>query len=1579
MKKVTYVLIAMLMASTVYAASPTADFLKNVLAKSAAVTPGRWNSDFAKCKTYCENNGVPFVAVWSNGDACGHCTAFEYATNQSSFKNWMKTTGIVFWFGCPSNGYPIDEAGKGPAYLWTCAERGYRTSYTSGGPQQGFPFVRIYWPKGKIDISTDGDTVRGGLKSSAKTGAVKAASYIETKLKMGKSGGWTPPSATPPYLGGSFDPTLDNVEGARMEIETGLTTNVTIHLVRTNSNSIAYTATNFLHAVSGSTMSANKKLVWDVGVNELDAEVPVSASGTADLGLQLLDGDNKTVKDTLTVKRVAKQANSPENPLFVGKESASLKFGEWSMDLDAVTNLVAKTNGGGQLSSGKPLLGMVPTTAYAMVLFGGAMWCPDCAKSDEYFFKTDTFKTWATNNKIALGVVDIPNLPNQTNSPCLLTTISAATGAGRVHGYDKMSGLGYLTRHMISSEAARAVYDRNVSLATNNVLNGGWNRPLPERANQNRPGVPILLLLRGDGSIAGRFTAMASVSPTNTANNAAYIRRLNELLAQVDDAEEESNDGVKTTAAVIGFREEVTSSISCNDERDIYRIVDAAGLRLQIKFQSPDAAANKNASVVCSVINSNGNVVVTASGVIGDGVTLDYKVPATGDYFIQISQGRNSSPFSATSSSSTVVEYKLTTDFVLEPTQKRDERSNVEGTVKIALESGKKYFFDGTLDAAGSPAFDDGVLTADGKKTIYTALVDGVVDVELTGSNVVFQEWDCGRIGFYVRSATVNESVKKYDIQVARTGGVSGIAEYRVRYVGAYMNGRPCEFDKEARDTLLKADWDLDEGTILAWGDGDGTNMAARVFVIDNQFADGSVEYRFVGEKTGGDADVEEEMQSFSLNVKDNDRRNPGALEIADHTPKFTTSMALSAVENSTVTLLVRREGGADGEFSASLKASAGQFEGGVKELTHDWASRDVEPWVVTLTLPARSVAKKVSVDLAPLTSATVVKTSARRLAITVLPGSVPEFKNADAAVDAFCNVELPKDGVKVAEAKAGYTPAGALTFKKVSGSLSTGLSAVPGEAPGEILLVGTPRSKGVFTAVYRIFDDDVGGTTVSVTVAVSDPASGTVYTVNPEAPQTLMPNPAIAFGRTYHDVMVKDGGRLDGLLTVTLPANGKASAKYRSVEGAVSLSANGWSDFDSATGSATALLEGAGSAGTSYILSATVAPDGAVNLTFTVKKEGEADKVYDIPVTQEAWSVSNPATDYMGYYTVSLPGVGSINPNVQTKVVSGKSVLALGDGYMTLRMDGAALNQGQFTYAGLLPNGKAISGSAVVTALYHEDATNATHTYWGALPFLNVSDTDSFCGAVKIRPKTADATLRGGVITEGGAHTGCREGEYCGYTVIRRSIYQYEDAKPLWSHEERNFNDEDRDEVCYAVELDAFGTYYDAKENLKSVVDSSLGSDAVLSFFALGDDLVDTKYGSFAGWAEDKLGLNVATTVSKGVVTANSIALANASNPYALTFSFAPATGVVTGKFKLPMFEGAVTVNYRAIVLPGFGNSSCDCGVYDQEARSRPFISGTAWFDDDESFQYIYFKDKWKWLKARRSCPVSVGTEAGK
>lgn len=143
----------------------TATLLKTRLASGQSAKPGVWLANFSKAKTYATKKGVPLVAVWSNGDACGHCVAFESSVNSSYFRKWMKTSGCVFYF--TYSGESQGEVG-GSVFHW--CRKNKNTSY---------PFVRIYWPKGGVDVATVGDTVDGNKDGT--TGGKKCVAYIKKK------------------------------------------------------------------------------------------------------------------------------------------------------------------------------------------------------------------------------------------------------------------------------------------------------------------------------------------------------------------------------------------------------------------------------------------------------------------------------------------------------------------------------------------------------------------------------------------------------------------------------------------------------------------------------------------------------------------------------------------------------------------------------------------------------------------------------------------------------------------------------------------------------------------------------------------------------------------------------------------------------------------------------------------------------------------------------------------------------------------------------------------------------------------------------------------------------------------------------------------------------------------------------------------------------------------------------------------------------------------------------------------------------------------------------------------------------
>lgn len=182
MKKMFVSVLALIIGMSLFAGE-TAKLVKTRLSSGSAARAGVWLSNFSKAKSYAVNNKVPLIAVWSNGDKCGHCIRFESACNSSTFKNWMKTSGCVFYFIYSGDGG--DGKVDSSVFHWI---RGSNTSY---------PFVRIYWPAGKVDVKTVGDEVDG--YASGTTGGKNVVSYLKSKLSKFKPSGTPAPAVTKTY------------------------------------------------------------------------------------------------------------------------------------------------------------------------------------------------------------------------------------------------------------------------------------------------------------------------------------------------------------------------------------------------------------------------------------------------------------------------------------------------------------------------------------------------------------------------------------------------------------------------------------------------------------------------------------------------------------------------------------------------------------------------------------------------------------------------------------------------------------------------------------------------------------------------------------------------------------------------------------------------------------------------------------------------------------------------------------------------------------------------------------------------------------------------------------------------------------------------------------------------------------------------------------------------------------------------------------------------------------------------------------------------------------------------------------
>jgi hypothetical protein len=120
-------------------------------ARDKAGTPinlGKWHAGFTEVKKFADANGLPLMAVWSNGELCSHCTKFERCISQAVFKDWMKDSGVVFYFACNED-KSADDKTNGKGYNWCWKNQSLNM----------YPFVRFYWKAKKGTVLSDGTVV----------------------------------------------------------------------------------------------------------------------------------------------------------------------------------------------------------------------------------------------------------------------------------------------------------------------------------------------------------------------------------------------------------------------------------------------------------------------------------------------------------------------------------------------------------------------------------------------------------------------------------------------------------------------------------------------------------------------------------------------------------------------------------------------------------------------------------------------------------------------------------------------------------------------------------------------------------------------------------------------------------------------------------------------------------------------------------------------------------------------------------------------------------------------------------------------------------------------------------------------------------------------------------------------------------------------------------------------------------------------------------------------------------------------------------------------------------------------------
>ena len=659
---------------------------------------------------------------------------------------------------------------------------------------------------------------------------------------------------------------------------------------------------------------------------------------------------------------------------------------------------------------------------------------------------------------------------------------------------------------------------------------------------------------------------------------------------------------------------------------------------------------------------------------------------------------------------------------------------------------------------------------------------DSVVEYEIS----VAAEDVPGEIAFNPVLGTAKESeaktaggTKTYYATVVRTGGATG------------------ELDADITvDAASAAETDRYEVLTdsVHWDDGDMSSKAVAVNVFDDANADGNQDLVLRLGKTDS---------TYTLSIVDNDKPNPGKASFAQFVPSIAKAKTVIAEEGSTMQVGIERIGGASGAASATVSVNAGTLPDGD---TVAWLSRETDVKWLRLELPALEECKsgKVSLSFSKL-SGVSADSATKTVTVMLYASDAPKFEQESVSLNATryipVSVEVPV--INIVGTKQKLT--------KTQGSIPAGLTAAVTD--GKFVISGSPTGKGgVYNAVYQLSEtrgrQNVAGATIEVAFTVVDPA--TLPASDPGA------NPSVAKSRTFSDSIVADAGskQMLGLLTTTIPATGKASAKFRGVAGTVSMSASSWEAYDPATGAlSTTLRDTAGK----YSLAIRALRDGVVEQILTETASGD-----DFEIVQGGvWSAVDSADGWVGNYTVAFCGA---------TVESGQPGIApLGDGIATLKMPKTNAKTGKVTYAGTLANGQAFSGTAVLV----RDGLDGA-----VLPILYSTAKDVF-----------SATPR---ITSGQPLKAVEDGL---------------DLRPFWVHTESV-----TDDGCYSISyLNTKGSYIDAKLDLTSVVS---GDKHVFETgdYAINDVTVDVKPSAIAVDAAEakEPSLKLSYAKATGIVSGN-------------------------------------------------------------------------------------------------------------
>ena len=513
------------------------------------------------------------------------------------------------------------------------------------------------------------------------------------------------------------------------------------------------------------------------------------------------------------------------------------------------------------------------------------------------------------------------------------------------------------------------------------------------------------------------------------------------------------------------------------------------------------------------------------------------------------------------------------------------------------------------------------------------------------------------------------------------------------------------------------------------------------------------------------------------------------------------------------------------------------------------------------------------------------------------------------------------------------------LSFEKPQGTLPSGINVSVDTQRNVMTIEGIPTSEGTFCMNYTLNVQKGGKKTPCAKIVLQ------IEVVDPTQVGTGKDGAALNDSceklRTFEDLMIfanddelgeDNAKRLLGTLRLTLPATGKASAKFLCESGTVSFAAKSWDKIDLEDGSLKTTLVGTTKIFKDWMLEVAADPDGGVRLWMS-SPSATYNSLY---FGKEPWSKTHSAADYSGYYTVTLaPATDDAGEPIVTG--TGRAYAPLGSGYLSLKETSPwKADFGTVTWAGRLPNGRTMSGRGVLTEVSEKTA-------W--LPMVNFSTKDKFAGVVELE--------RGAAAAEPGA--ACWES-------VSTPTWDAATVRTWWRHTEA-VPKTDKNE--FTVRYEPYGGIY-SKYDLNCCCEMMGAGSTISLTIDVPASFVSDYYGKFE--AVDSIDVKIS---SQSDIRVDSMGGRNN-----ITLSHDRSTGIVSGRFDLHYTDAKTLTNkklmaeYAGVIQLGCGDK-CGCGI------SLPFVKGFWCVTDRIGYQKDEVSGAFKkWLPSKRGGAFTIELE---